>query len=295
VIGRRDADPLDGLRHEHPAWRAWLALLEAVRPEIDDPRYTAAVPSDPPARAGADDAPLVDGTTFELSRRELDRWLRRLLRSATEAGASESLAAAARAPVFDVPAVVEAAIAADRPRLDALADAVGAERQAFAPVAAVTVMPLLHACARAWSARVSVGWDRGYCPICGAWPALAEARGLERERRLRCTRCGGDWRTEWLRCPHCGNRDHLSLAALVSEATAESRKAETCAACRCYVKTISTLTPTAARDVAMQDLATVDLDVGALAHGYHGPQGLGYPVRVQVKERSRWPPVAWKR
>jgi len=159
----------------------------------------------------------------------------------------------------------------------------------------VAAMPLLQACARRWSSCVSAGWDHGYCPICGAWPALAEARGLERERRLRCTRCGGDWRTEWLRCPYCGNRDHLSLGALVSEATAETRKAETCAACRRYVKTVTTLTATPARDVSIQDLATVDLDVGALAHGYHAAQGLGHTVSVRVTEKARWPSLAWRR
>ena len=213
--------------------------------------------------------------------------------AATGANASGSLARAARVRLLDAPAVLEAAIAADRARLDALAEGIGADRDAFAPVAAVAAMPLLQACARRWSSWVSATWDHGYCPICGAWPALAEARGLERARCLRCTRCGGDWRTEWLRCPYCGNRDHLTLGALVSEATAETRKAETCGACRRYVKTVTTLTPTPARDVSIQDLATVDLDVGALAHGYHAAQGLGHAVSVRVTERGR-PRLAWR-
>jgi FdhE protein len=197
--------------------------------------------------------------------------------------------------MLDGLAVLEAAIAADRERLDAIAGTAGADREAFAAVAAVAAMPLLQACARRWSSHVTASWDHGYCPICGAWPALAEARGLERERRLRCTRCGGDWRTEWLRCPYCGNRDHLTLGALVPEGSVETRKTETCAVCRRYVKTVTTLMPTPAAEVAIQDLATVDLDVGALAHGYQTAQGLGYAVSSRVTARTRWPRLAWMR
>jgi FdhE protein len=236
--------------------------------------------------------PLVDGAVLEISRRAADRWVRMLLTVAADAGASASLTDAARAPGLDALGVLEAAIAADRGRLDGLADRAGADREAFTVVAAVAAMPLLQACARRWSALVRADWDHGYCPICGAWPALAEARGLERERRLRCARCGGDWRTEWLRCPFCGNRDHLRLGALVPEGAMETRKAETCAACRRYVKTVTTLGATAPIDVALQDVATVDLDLGALAHGYQPAPGLGCPVSVRVTARTRW--AVWR-
>ena len=271
---------------------SWRRLLEATRSEIDDSGYASAVPESPP---GSGDAPLIDGANFEVFGRALDRRFRALLTIAAEAGASASLAKAARRPTLDAAAVLEAAIAADRKRLDALADAAGADRDAFVPVAAVTAMPLLHACARRWSPLVKADWDHGYCPICGAWPALAETRGLERERRLRCTRCGGDWRTEWFRCPFCGNCDRLRLGAFVPEATAETRKAETCAACRRYVKTVTTLTATPAPEVAIQDLATVDLDVCALAHGYQAAQGLGHAVSVRVTTRTRASREEWLR
>jgi FdhE protein len=292
VSRRAAANPIEELERGHPEWRPWLRLLEAARAEGRDPRYEAAVPEQPPAPGGA---PLADGAVLEVSRRAGDRWVRGLLTIAAGAGASPSLAEAARAPRLDALAVLEAAIAADRGRLDGIAGATGAERDAFAAVAAVAAMPPLQACARRWSSRVAASWDHGYCPICGAWPVLAEARGLERERRLRCARCGGDWRTEWLRCPYCGVRDHLRLGALVPEGTAETRKAETCAECRRYVKTVTTLAATPAADVAIQDLATVDLDLAALAHGYQAAQGLGSAVSVRVTARTRWPRLAWAR
>jgi FdhE protein len=150
-------------------------------------------------------------------------------------------------------------------------------------------MPLLQACARRWSSHVPRAWAPGFCPVCGAWPALAEERGLERERRLRCTRCGGDWRTEWLRCPFCGTHDHLRLGALVPGGGAPTRKAETCGVCRRYVKAVTTLAATPPADVSLQDLATVDLDVAALSHGYEAAQGLGCAVSVRLTPRSPWP------
>jgi FdhE protein len=285
-------DPLRALGHEHPEWTPWLRLLEAARAEIADASDEAAVPALPPVSNGA---PLIDGAVLETSRRAVDRRVRALLTLAAEAGASASLGDAARAPSLDALGVLEAAITGDRGRLETIADRACADRSAFAAVAAVAAMPLLQACARRWSALVRPDWDHGYCPICGAWPALAEARGLERERRLRCARCAGDWRTEWLRCPFCGNRDHLRLGALVPEGTMETRKVETCGECRRYVKTVTTLRATAGIDVAVQDVATVDLDVGALAHGYEPAHGLGYPVGVRVTARPRWPRLAWTR
>jgi FdhE protein len=287
------ADPLRALGEQHPEWTPWLRLLEAARVEAADHAYASAVPELPPV--SDDGAPLVDGAVLELARSAADRWARRLLGLAADAGASVSLAAAARAPALDALAVLEAAIAADRARLDACADRAAADREAFAAVAAVAAMPLLQACARRWSALVPAGWDHGYCPVCGAWPALAEARGLERERRLRCVRCGGDWRTEWLRCPFCGNRDHLRLGALSPEDTLETRRAETCAVCRRYVKTVTTLEATPGAAVAIRDVTTVDLDLGALAHGFEPGHGLGRPVTVRVTARTRWTCLSWAR
>src|SRR5438552_1345771 len=62
---------------------------------------------------------------------------------------------------------------------------------------------LLRACGRQLQTHIPSGWSRGYCPVCGAWPVLAELRGLERTRCLRCGRCGVDWQRPWLACVYC--------------------------------------------------------------------------------------------
>jgi FdhE protein len=121
--------------------------------------------------------------------------------------------------------------------------------------------------------------------VCAAWPILAEVRGLEGERRLRCARCAGDWRTQWLACPYCGTDDHTRLASLVVEATADRRKIEACRECSGYVKTLTTLAAADAAALRLLDLSTVDLDVAALERGFTRPSGLGHALGVTVIER----------
>ena len=75
--------------------------------------------------------------------------------------------------------------------------------------------------------------------------------------------------------------DHEARAALVSEQDGESRKIETCASCRGYLKCVSTLRAWAGDEVALADLATVDLDLVALERHFERPQ----PRRLQPPAR----------
>ena len=133
-------------------------------------------------------------------------------------------------------------------------------------------MPLLHALRRRFGPGLDPRWHEGWCPFCGGWPHLAEQRGLERTRRLRCARCGGDWAQPGVRCPYCGVVGHEARAALVSEQDGEARKVETCSACRGYLKSVSTLHALAGDEVALTDLATVDLDLVALERAFERPE-----------------------
>ena len=143
-------------------------------------------------------------------------------------------------------------------------------------------MPMLQTCWRVWAERVPTDWTYGYCPVCGGWPALAEIRGLDGARHLRCGCCGSDWRTEWLRCPFCGERDHERLGSLVSPDRRERQTIEVCEGCRGYVKTITTLAPLRPEHVVVEDLATLVLDVAALERGYRRPAARGHEVAVSV-------------
>jgi FdhE protein len=141
---------------------------------------------------------------------------------------------------------------------------------------------MLHACRQAWTPLVPAAWAEGYCPICGYWPAFAEARGLDGQRRLRCGRCGGDWRTEWLRCPFCGERGHEHLGSLASEGPGR-QTVDVCDRCRHYVKALTALAPIRPEHVFLQDLAMLVLDVIALERGYCRPAAKARRVEVIAK------------
>jgi FdhE protein len=274
------------LARSRAEWRPWLDVLEAVREGARDPAWEAAVPT-----PGSDAVPVLTGATVTLPARQLSRWLAHLLtRAAGGGGPAASLAAVATAGPDHLAAVFEAGLEQDTERLTMLAEALGADASALQAVAAVAPVPLLRACARRWAGRVPPAWDGGHCPVCGGWPLLAEARGLERTRRLRCGRCAADWATAWLRCPFCDTREHERLGALVAEDAPETRRVETCEVCRGYVKTITTLAATPAEDLGLLDLTTVELDVAAVAAGYARPTrpACGLGVRLVVTESRGW-------
>ena len=255
----------------HPEWEPWLALFRAARSAIEDPVWKAAVPSRPaPLDA---DLPLIARAHLEIDARRAAASLAELWRQAGLPSLTDSA----------TPPMLEAAIGEDASRLATLAE--GADAAVFATAASLAVMPLLHACRGAWQPDVPEHWMRGSCPICGAWPTLAEARGLERALRLRCGRCGADWATTVVRCPFCGIADHERLGTLVAD-TGDSRKVETCSVCRGYIKTVATLTACPPSDVPIVDLATVDLDVAALEHGYARPTAPAHSLDVRVLPRA---------
>jgi FdhE protein len=129
-------------------------------------------------------------------------------------------------------------------------------------------------------------WDAGACPICGAWLALAEMRGLEKTRRLRCGRCGGDWGYLPYRCAYCGTHDQRRIGSLVPEAEAESRRVETCDACHGYLKSLATLLPWPAEEVPLADLASVELDLAARDRGYDRPAAPAFALDCRITTDS---------
>src|SRR5215216_539598 len=92
----------------------------------------------------------------------------------------------------------------------------GVDADLLITVAAQAVAPLLRSYAEHLLPvieRVDDGspsgasWQRGYCPVCGAWPLLGELRGVELALHLRCSACGAGWRSRRILCTYCGTDD----------------------------------------------------------------------------------------
>jgi FdhE protein len=279
----------------HPTWDAVAAstiLADTSRSVGQSVSRSVEAPSLPThrltdSRLPSSGTPLLAGARIPIDAPLADRWVRRMLVLAAEAGPEAiGLRAAAADVALDARAFLEAAVNADADRLEALARSLGIDPVALAAVAALAVMPLLHALRRRFGSLEALDprWVEGWCPLCGGWPHLAEQRGLERARRLRCARCGGDWAQPGVRCPYCGVVGHEARAALVSEQDGEARKIETCSACRGYLKSVSTLHAWAGDEVALTDLATVDLDLVALERDYDRPEPRRLDPGVRMTE-----------
>jgi FdhE protein len=281
------------LEAEHAEWRPLLSLVEAALSEMERPVWSESVPER--GHSAAMGQPLLSGATIRIAPGPVRRWVHRALTIAGAGASAAPLVDALAAGRLDPLALFEAAVAGNPNRLDDLARAAGDERGVLRVVGPIVAMPMLHACREAWTPLMPAAWSEGYCPICGDWPALAEARGLDGQRRLRCGQCGGDWRTEWLRCPFCGERGHENLGSLVSEGPAQ-QTVDVCEQCRHYVKALTALVPIRPEDVFLQDLATLVLDVTALERGYRRPDAqarrvevIAAPSRLQTLFRlPRW-------
>ncbi|MET0215671.1 MAG: formate dehydrogenase accessory protein FdhE [Vicinamibacterales bacterium] len=126
--------------------------------------------------------------------------------------------------------------------------------------------PLAHKLA---SSVAENGWDRGYCPFCGSWPAYIEAQ--DAARLLRCSYCALGWSLQSHRCIYCGHAGENFVAA-APDVNQPQRRVELCGACGGYTKVIETAEPTPFPLVAIEDLATMHLDRGAMERGYRRPE-----------------------
>jgi FdhE protein len=276
------ASRLAALERQRPEWRAWLRLLAEVRAELDDPAWVESLGgADGIVATGSASAemPLLEGRTLLVDPARLQRLLRRLARAAADGNSPDAAALRHYRPS-----------ATEATRL--VEETVGQHPSAtgLAVVAELAALPLFRACERLLRNLMPTWWPHGHCPICGGWPILAELRGLDRTRRLRCGRCAGDWEVPWMCCAYCGEKDHGQLGALVpGNGGEEVLRVETCAHCGQYLKCITTLQATPSFELLLRDLETVELDLVALDRGYSRPAARGIPLTLRVTARPSRP------
>jgi hypothetical protein len=115
-----------------------------------------------------------------------------------------------------------------------------------------------------WSGRMTAGlaeseWPRGDCPVCGSFPALAEMRGLEQRRFLRCSLCGAGWPGSRLQCAFCNCADHDRLHVLSVEEDQGRCRAVACDVCGGRLKVATTLVPLSAPGLVVAELGMMHL------------------------------------
>ena len=285
---------LHGLKRKRPEWEPWLAVVEEILREAGTPTWDVAVPTglgaeapDAKAIARQTTVPLLAGATIPMTASSVRPVLERLIRIASLSGTPKmATLAAALGEDLDVLTLFAAALCQHSEPVKEVAAASGADEEALQAVIALVPVPFLHACNRRWASSISESWVKGYCPVCGSWPAFAEMRGIERSRYFRCGRCGGAWHARCLSCPYCAVDDHDALVSLVPEQAGSHAVIEACTRCLGYVKTFTTLQGCPPGTVMLEDLASVDLDIAALEQGHIRPPGSGYSLEVTVIAKS---------
>jgi formate dehydrogenase maturation protein FdhE len=123
-------------------------------------------------------------------------------------------------------------------------------------------LPILSSIAPAWQERIrAVGWDHAFCPLCGNPPLLAEFRGLEQLRWLRCGWCAAEWSVDRIYCPSCRTRDHHHLRDVVTDGAEEGRRLNLCDACGTMIPALHTLMRLSPPALLVAEMETMDLRV----------------------------------
>lgn len=157
---------------------------------------------------------------------------------------------------------------------EGLADRVLGERlaaQDLAPALFVTAALQVYWIWRAGAldpARLVAMQPDRLCPICGSAPlcSLIDLRGLpERTRYLHCALCEADWRYIRAKCADCGSVEGIAYHGL--EGVESPARAETCDACKGYVKILSGEKDPDI-DPFADDLASLGLDLKVAEAGW---------------------------
>jgi len=243
---------LAALQLERPEWARWLALLSEIRRELDDQQWQ---PHD---------------QTIHLDTGRAQHLVHRL---------ADAAAIGYRPDRSEVRRLLAAAIREDESELTKLAAEGGIDPGVLSAVARLAIVPVLRGYSRGFA---SSAWRHGHCPACGSWPTLAERRGLDRSRWLRCGRCCAGWEVEPLWCSYCGERDHRQLGSLVVDGAGDTLKVDTCESCRGYLKSVAVLQALPPFELLLQDLETVELDLIAVNRGYVRPERRGFPADLRI-------------
>jgi FdhE protein len=175
---------------------------------------------------------------------------------------SSSLHAAIRLREVDLRGWWDEALAGRPESIERQAEALSIDPALARSVLRLALLPELSACSCVLAAlRHDGAWDKGDCPHCGSPPVLAEARGLEGRRILRCGLCAAEWPGDRLRCTSCGEADSRALRSTYVEGEGDRFRLACCDRCGVALKIVSTLGPISPPGLLVTELATIHLDM----------------------------------
>ena len=208
-------------------------------------------------------------------------------------GAGESathIADAIREGRLDSTSLLTTSLGRDQPALQSGAVHLGLAPDLLWLIAELAVSPVAHLLQRTLLGNPSAelqhalaSWNRGYCPACGSWPAIAEV--VNQHRMLRCSFCAAAWELTTYSCIHCGEAGEAFVTA-APDVERKDRRLELCGSCGSYLKTVDVGELSPFPLIAVSDMETMDLDIAAVEHHYGRPPLRSFAVGQSSKGKA---------
>jgi FdhE protein len=112
--------------------------------------------------------------------------------------------------------------------------------------------------------------EHGHCPLCGSLPYISLLRDKEGKRFGVCSCCGHEFRLRRIACAYCDEGDQNKLK-LFRVAEYPGVRVDVCETCNMYIKTLDFRELDQPLLPALDDMASVALDVLAQQQGYKRP------------------------
>lgn len=259
-----------------------VALVERVLPLQLAARAQARVNLPDPADCSTDEAmfagsPLIFREYFPFDEEQALRLFTTLLALLAEAGgaaaqAAQTLRAAIASGTLDPAHALRALPAGDDALFEAWRQRLPGSPRALDFLVTSSLWPSLSAAAQALAQRLpeNLPHEHGHCPLCGSLPYITFLRQKEGLRFGACTFCGHEYRLRRLACPYCDEADTAKLKIFRVEEY-PGVTVGVCETCSMYVKTLDYRGLDKTVLAALDDMATLALDVLAQGQGYKRP------------------------
>lgn len=129
-----------------------------------------------------------------------------------------------------------------------------------------------------------LSWLKGYCPVCGSWPAISFWKGSEGRRFLRCSFCAHEWPYMRTQCAFCENTENEKLEIIFSE-DRNFEHAELCHACMKYIVGLDIRNMITAPHASVAPLGLIYLDILAQDRGFEPGASCAWNV-IEKTEKS---------
>jgi FdhE protein len=232
--------------------------------------------------------PLLDGIDLPVppaARTLFEHLAAAMLADSAAREAAEAILTTLRTHHIHVEQLVGEAVVGHSDHLAALAETASIPAPMLETIADLTSRPLLASVAQRLRPALGLAiWERGWCPICGACPLLADREDLAppaplsdaqtgKPMSLRCGRCTTAWAWTLPHCPDCQPGRLAALGSLEIEG-AGAWTVMGCDTCQSYLKISDSPRSDSLALLLADDLLTWNLDRTALTAGYRHAETL---------------------